>query len=143
MTAHGPKIVKTTNQTVPKVHILHTSSLHNQKVTTVLYFVKLPTWSVSKNVGRRALPTRVACTTNDIQSYTISEPRVTELNLFYLVDGGFLLTCASCSRPISSRACRDLEDHTFKSQHLSSCIKHSRSCFYVILLLSSSNSFIL
>ena len=52
MTAHGPKILKTTNQTVPKVHILHTSSLHDQKVTTILYFVKLPTWSVNKNVGR-------------------------------------------------------------------------------------------
>ena len=51
MTAHGPKILKTTNQTVPKVHILHTSSLHDQKITTILYFVKLPTWSVSRNVG--------------------------------------------------------------------------------------------
>ena len=51
MTALGPKILKTRNQTVPKVHILHTSSLHDQKVTTVLYFVKLPTWSVSRNVG--------------------------------------------------------------------------------------------
>ena len=72
--------------------------------------------------SRRALPTRVACTTNGIQSCTISEPRVTELSLFSPVDGGFLLTCASCSRPISSRACRDLEDHTFKWQHFSSGI---------------------
>ena len=64
--------------------------------------------------SRRALPTRVASTTNGIQSCTISKPRVTELSLFSPVDGGFLLTCASCSRPVSSRACRDLEDHTFK-----------------------------
>ena len=76
--------------------------LVRSKVTTILYFVKLPTWYVQqkcRTCSRRALPTRVACTTNDIESCTISEPRVTELVLFP-VDEGFVLTCGSCLRPL-------------------------------------------